>query len=78
MQVRDELMKVMESEVKSYLKMVNEAGGHKNIVHLHEIIDDQGLEDKLVLAMEYCQQGEILSWNEETGVFIPSSKLANE
>merc|ERR1712113_795095 len=78
MQVRDELMKVMESEVKSYLKLTNEAGGHKNIVHLHEIIDDQGLEDKLVLAMEYCPQGEILSWEEEKEEFVPSPKLTDD
>jgi len=78
MQVRDQLMNVMEHEVKSNQKLIDEARGHKNIVHLHEIIDDQGEEDKLVLVMEYCPQGELLSWDEEKEEFIPSQNSRDE
>ena len=53
MEMRDQLMKVNESEVKTILKL-HETGGHKNIVKLYEIIDDDNLEDKLVLVMENC------------------------
>ena len=56
MEVKDQLMKVNESEVKTILKL-NEGDGHKNIVKLYEIIDDEQLEDKLVLVMEYCTRG---------------------
>ena len=46
-------MKVNESEIKTIIKL-HEETGHKNIVKLYEIIDDDNLEDKLVLVMENC------------------------
>ena len=63
----DELMKVHDSEVKAMLRL---SEGNQslspNVVRLIEIIDDEGLEDKLVLVMEYCPGGQILNWNPET------------
>ena len=63
MVVTDQLMKVNESEIKTNLKL-HEQGGHKNIVKLFEIIDDDNEEDKLVLVMEYCSQKQMLNWSE--------------
>ena len=56
MEVKDQLMKVNESEVRTILKL-HETGDHKNIVKLYEIIDDDNLEDKIVLVMENCALG---------------------
>lgn len=53
----DQLMKVMESEVRAMIVLA-EAGHNPNVVRLYEIIDDEaGFEDKLVLVMEYCSGG---------------------
>ena len=75
MQVKDQLMKVNESEVRTILKLHEETGGHKNIVKLYEIIDDDNLEDKLVLVMEHCQKGQMLTWCTEEHKFQPNAQL---
>lgn len=77
MEMRDQLMKVNESEVRTILKLHEETGGHANLVKLHEIIDDDNLEDKLVLVMEYCSQGQLLTWDTNTHKFIANPQLAD-
>ena len=74
MEVKDQLMKVNESEVRTILKL-HETGDHKNIVKLYEIIDDDNLEDKLILVMENCSLGQMLTWCTETKKFQPNAKL---
>ena len=64
-------MKVNESEVKTNLKL-HEQGGHKNIVKLFEIIDDDNEQDKLVLVMEYCGKKQLLNWCMEQVKFVPN------
>ena len=75
MVVTDQLMKVNESEVKTILKLNQDGIGHSNIVKLYEIIDDDNLEDKLVIVMENCSIGQILSWHPEDKKFTPNEKL---
>lgn len=77
MEVKDQLMKVNESEVRTILKLHEESGGHVNLVKLYEIIDDDNLEDKLVLVMEYCSQGQLLTWDTNTHMFIANPQLAD-
>jgi serine/threonine protein kinase len=50
------------------LKKLHENGGHKNIVRLHEIINDEQ-NRKIYLILEYCSRGSIMDYNERTGVF---------
>lgn len=50
-------------------KMLN----HPNVVRLHEIIDDDA-EDKVYLAMEYADVGQILIHDEKTNLFCPFEK----
>ena len=69
-------MKVNESEIKTNLKL-HEQGGHKNIVKLFEIIDDDNEEDKLVLVMEYCSQRQMLNWSDEQVKFVPNKKMVD-
>ena len=76
MVVTDQLMKVNESEIKTNLKL-HEQGGHKNIVKLFEIIDDDNEEDKLVLVMEYCSQRQMLNWSDEQVKFVPNKKMVD-
>lgn len=76
MEVKDQLMKVNESEVKTILKL-HEGTGHKNIVKLYEIIDDENLEDKLVLVMEYCNMGQLLTWSTTDHKFVADEKLSD-
>ncbi len=39
-------------------------------MQLLEIIDDEaGFEDKLVLVMEYCPGGQLLTWDAQTHLF---------
>ena len=65
----DQLMKVMDSEVRAMVVLA-EAGHNPNVVRLYEIIDDEaGFEDKLVLVMEYCSGGQLLNWSSETHAF---------
>lgn len=65
----DQLMKVMDSEVAAMVRL-SESGQNPNVVRLLEIIDDEaGLEDKLILVMEYCSGGQLLNWNPETHTF---------
>ena len=46
-------------EIQIMEKLENEC-----LVRLHEVIDEEG-NDKLIMALDYCQKGEIMSWNEE-------------
>jgi serine/threonine protein kinase len=43
-------------------------------MRLHEVIDDAD-ENKLHIVMEYCPNGELLSFSDETGRFMPPSFL---
>lgn len=53
----DQLMKVMDSEVKAMVTLA-QSGQNPNVVRLLEVIDDEaGFEDKLILVMEYCAGG---------------------
>ena len=62
-------MKVMDSEVKAMVTL-SESGQNPNVVRLLEVIDDEaGLEDKLILVMEYCDGGQLLNWVPETHTF---------
>ena len=42
---------------------------HHNIVRLFEVIDDPA-EDKLYMILDYCPNGEIMSFNEEKMAFV--------
>ena len=69
MMATDQLMKVMDSEVKAMVTLT-ESGKNPNVVSLLEIIDDEaGFEDKLILVMEYCSGGQLLNWDPETHTF---------
>ena len=53
----DQLMKVMNSEIKAMVTL-SSRGNSPNVVRLIEIIDDEaGFEDKLIIVMEYCPGG---------------------
>ena len=68
----DQLMKVMDSEVKAMLRL-SEGQPSPNVVQLLEIIDDEaGFEDKLVLVMEYCPGGQLLNWDAQAHQFTPN------
>ena len=77
MEVKDQLMKVNECEVKTILKLHEESEGHANLIKLFEIIDDDKEEDKLVLVMEYCTQGTLLTWDTTDHKFIANPELAD-
>ena len=65
----DQLMKVMDSEVKAMVTLA-QSGHHPNVVNLIEVIDDEaGFEDKLILVMEYCSGGQLLNWDPATHTF---------
>ena len=65
-------MKVMDSEVKAMV-MLAKAGSNPNVINLLEIIDDEaGFEDKLILVMEFCPGGQLLTWSPESHQFIPN------
>ena len=50
-------MKVMDSEVKAMVTLA-QSGQNPNVYRLHEVIDDEaGLEDKLILVLEFCSGG---------------------
>lgn len=67
-------MKVMASEVNAMVRLSTN-GHHQNVVRLLEIIDDEaGFEDKLVLVMESCPGGQLLSWDPSTHAFIPNAE----
>lgn len=70
----DELMKVMDMEVKAMLRLAQTGANHSpNVVKLFEVIDDEaGFEDKLVLVMEFCSGGQLLFWSPETHSFAPN------
>ena len=42
---------------------------HRNIIRLHEIIDDE-LEDKVYLVMEYADQGPIMQFDADSNEFV--------
>ena len=63
-------MKVNESEIKTILRLHEESGGHSNLIKLYEIIDDENLEDKLVIVMEYCSTGQLLTWSTTDHKFV--------
>ena len=47
---------------------------HPNIIRLHEIIDDCD-DDKVYLIMEYAEQGQILTHDPTTNLFVPPMSL---
>ena len=58
----DQLMKVLDSEVKAMVEL--SSSFNPNVIRLHEIIDDEaGFEDKLILVMEHCPGGQLLNWS---------------
>ena len=68
MEVKTQLDKVMQHEVRAITK----AAGHPNVVNLFEIIDDEEA-GKLMLVMEFVEQGRLLEWQAELGCFKPAS-----
>jgi serine/threonine protein kinase len=68
MEVHTQLMKVMESEIAA-IKRISQ---HPNTINVLEIIDDEGLADKLLIVMEYCELGQIIKWKEEKHLFEPA------
>jgi len=52
-------------------KMLN----HPNIIRLHEIIDD-GEDDKVYLIMDYADQGQILTHDPSTNLFLAPTKFS--
>lgn len=60
MEVRDQLMKVREFEIKG-LVLASKVR-HPNVVQLHEIIDDELEYDLILLIMDYCELGQVLTW----------------
>ena len=65
----DQLMKVMNSEIKAMVTL-SSRGYSPNVVRLIEIIDDEtGFEDKLIIVMEYCPGGQLLNWDPQTHTF---------
>lgn len=70
-------MKVNESEIRTILKLNEESNDQQNIIKIHEIIDDDNLEDKLVIVMEYCSQGQLLNWCTEDHKFVVNEQLAD-
>jgi len=71
MYLKDQLMKVKECEIASLIAI----RGHPNVIQVHEIIDDDDFEDKLVLVMDFCAKGRFLDWNEKTLQFYPKFEL---
>ena len=55
MEVRDQLMKVRECEIRGLL--LASQWKHPNVVQLHEIIDDENEYDKILLVMDFCDEG---------------------
>ena len=55
----------VKKEIKIMEKLENEC-----LVRMHEVIDMEG-HDKLILALDYCQKGEIMNFDEETRLFSP-------
>ena len=47
------------------------------LVRLHEVIDTEG-HDKLIMALDYCQKGEIMNFDEDTRQFSPCFEDVNE
>ena len=68
MEVHTQLMKVMESEIAA-IKRISE---QLNTISVLEIIDDDGLADKLLIVMEYCELGQIIKWKEDKHLFEPA------
>jgi serine/threonine protein kinase len=54
------------------LKMVHEKGGHKNIIKLIEIINDEENE-KIYLVLEYCSKGAIIDFKQRDQKFYFNS-----
>lgn len=42
---------------------------HKNIIRLHEVINDDQ-EDKLYLVLDLAEQGQLIEWDPETNRFF--------
>ena len=61
-------MKVMESEIAAIMRI----GSHPNAINVVEIIDAEGLEDRLIIVMEFCERGQLVKWKEEKHEFEPS------
>jgi serine/threonine protein kinase len=53
------------NEIK-ILKILNNNGGHKNVIKLYEIINDT---NKIYLILEYCSGGSIVEYNDRAGIF---------
>jgi serine/threonine protein kinase len=72
MTMKTELSKVMNGE----LKIMKEMPIHKNIICLHEIIDDED-EDKLMIVIDHCEKGQVMTWHVhgDTMKFKPSKSL---
>jgi len=50
---------------------------HPHIVRLHEVIDDPK-DEKLHLIMDYCPNGQIMTFNEENFTFNPPDSLIEQ
>jgi serine/threonine protein kinase len=59
------------------LKKLHQNGGHKNLVRLYEIINDEH-KGKVYLILEHCSRGLIMDYSERTGVFSTNKFYLNE
>ena len=59
MQVTDQLMKVMEHEIGT-LQYLNQHMNISNVCRLHGIFES---EEKIILVLDYCEGGQILTWH---------------
>ena len=50
---------------------------HTNVVRLIEVIDPPD-DDKLILMLDFCANGEILDWDEMNARFKPYSESEEE
>lgn len=72
----DQLMKVLDSEVKAITTLATSY--NPNVVRLLEIIDDEaGFEDKLILVMEHCPGGQLLDWTPQAHAFTANRENEN-
>lgn len=65
--MKTELSKVINGE----LQIMQTLPAHPNLIHLHSIIDDEE-QDKLMVVMDYCPQGQVMTWDQGDLRFNPS------
>ena len=72
-----QIEKLYMSEIRA-MEILSRAMQHPNVVHTHEIIDDNGDHDKIIVVMEHCPGGQVVDWEPNTCSFVPSTSLVDE